>query len=238
VLERFVVIDLNQRVAHLNPVDLVQSQSMFIPNGSRLVSALRTSAEAILKFYRKIKRSKVRNLVISPIQLEKMPGARSISPSPLASLNLPARNLVSPINTNDGHDLNPPTDPMVAVDPSKINTPIELDNSNPDCTSFLLSIKQFTSTFSNHILAVLNTTIHLQQLEKEAARAKRRVVSKNPNLMNKLKGKSTNPIQSTVSPAPLSSISMDVGVGSFDPEDGLPHKAKGPNQNSKFIIQS
>jgi hypothetical protein len=90
---------------------------------------------------------------------------------------------------------------------NKVTCPLELDYDNPDCISFLGHIKQFVSTVHNHILAIVNTTIHLQHVEKQAARAKRRVVAN--KTLDTLKNQK-NPKKG------LNADSLDVGVGSFD----------------------
>ncbi len=65
---------------------------------------------------------------------------------------------------------------VLSVPPEII--PLELDITDPACLQFSGAIQQFSSIVSTHILAILNTGIQLQQKEKEEARQKRRVVTK------------------------------------------------------------
>ena len=49
LLERFVVIDPQERIVHLNPADVVESHTILLPHASKLVGLIRTSAETIQK---------------------------------------------------------------------------------------------------------------------------------------------------------------------------------------------
>lgn len=79
----------------------------------------------------------------------------------------------------DGSDTSRPDSatPQNSPNPAEV-IPLELDITDPSCMQFSGAVQRFSSLVSNHILAILNTGIQLQQKEKQEAREKRRVVAK------------------------------------------------------------
>jgi hypothetical protein len=242
--ERYVVIDPGERIVHLNPFDLVQAQSILLPNGSRLVTALKPVYDSIIKLSAKAKKSRVKSVTIgpmSPVRVDYFEGLPTVS-SPVAGSVTGLTNLtISPLKSMANMDI--PAPPPTAIPPqnnnpndsAKLTCPLELDYENPDCVVLLGYIKQFVATVHNHILAIVNTAIHLQHVEKQAARDKRRVVA-NKQLdtlktatLNQLKTeaeKEKEKEKNTKSKATLTSMSLDVGIGSFDVEERGKHHPK------------
>lgn len=55
LLERFVVIDPQERIVHLNPSDVVESHTILLPHASKLVGLIRSAAETIQKLTKRKK---------------------------------------------------------------------------------------------------------------------------------------------------------------------------------------
>jgi hypothetical protein len=236
--ERYVVIDPGERIVHLNPFDLVQAQSILLPNGSRLVTALKPVYDSIIKLSAKAKKSRVKSVTIgpmSPVRVDHFEGLPTVN-SPVASVTGLTNLTISPLKSMANMDI--PAPPPTAVPPqnntndsAKPTCPLELDYENPDCVVLLGYIKQFVATVHNHILAIVNTAIHLQHVEKQAARDKRRVVANKQ--LDTLKTATLNQLKTdaekeknTKSKATLTSMSLDVGIGSFDVEERGKHHPK------------
>jgi hypothetical protein len=83
---------------------------------------------------------------------------------------------ITPTN-NDLIDNGEPVPPQVPNPADFI--PLELDITDPAGIQFSGAVKEFSSIVSTHILAIINTGIQLQQREKEEARDKRRIATKN-----------------------------------------------------------
>jgi hypothetical protein len=190
LLEGYVVVDPQERTVHLHPTDVVQSHTTLLPNASRLIAALRPSADKILQLSRK-RKSQQQKVTIT-VQHEKVvlsttPLLSTINAQRMSSLNVSDLNgyqpgssgsqLKSPAERHESASGNPKNSPAISspVVPSRI-LPLALDIPSEDCIAFSGAIMQFSGLVSNHILAILNTGIQLQQQAKELARAKRRVV--------------------------------------------------------------
>lgn len=91
--EGFMVIDPAERIVHLNPTDVVESHTILLPHGSKLVNALSPSAETILRCTKKKRVTKVRRSV--PNEAELAGGAEASAPA--AGASVPAAPLPLPV---------------------------------------------------------------------------------------------------------------------------------------------
>ncbi|RYH29866.1 hypothetical protein EON65_07105, partial [archaeon] len=213
LLENCVVIDPLERIVHLNPNDVVKSHTILLPSASRVVHALRPSAEIILRYSRKQKASRYKKLAVNQSFL-----IRSIAPNndtlsnSVASMIFPSAT-VSNVSAayvkgtaESGGELPSPTPTLKNEDIKslKLNIPLELSINSSDCSEFLGEVKKFSGIVSNHILAIVNTAIQLQIEEKSEARKKRRIVnpSKSAKLSSQLSQGLTSIALSPMSIAP------------------------------------
>jgi hypothetical protein len=182
--ERCVVIDPAERIVHLNPIDIVQSQTILLPNASKLVNSLKAPFEAITKLSKK-KSQKSKPISISPMSADKVSLKVDSALSPVQSLGKLHLDIPSPgsIDTVVHEETKIALDscataPLNKFKPNKeinnIPPPIELDIENTNCFALLSAIRQFSTAVFTHIQVVLNTALQMQHKEKEEARAKRR----------------------------------------------------------------
>lgn len=199
LLERFVVIDPQERIVHLNPADVVVAHTILLPHASKLVNVLRAPTEAILRLTRKKKALKARKTVIIQPQPQPQPNQRQsminltefgdqggkyapivsgrpVDQSPASSGRQAADTSPSHSFADPAHTLYPiqaATSPAPAV-----MLPMDLDPQSSDGQHLLSAVKTFSGLVANHIEAIVNTAIQMQHEEKNAARTKRKVLEK------------------------------------------------------------
>lgn len=175
LLEGFVVIDPLERIVHLNPIDVVESHTILLPHGSKLVNALSTSAETILRCTKKKRNTRHRRSVPHG-ELEVAEAGQTGTGAP--------------------------------VPPTALPPPVELDVSSYENLQLLAAVKTFTGLVSNHIQAILNTAIQMQQQTKQASREERRLLIRTTSTMKIHKPSKPKPAVPLPPPAPAAPVSV------------------------------
>ncbi len=176
LIEGFVVIDPQERIVHLNPIDVVESHTILLPHGSKLVNALSASAETILKCTKKKRTTRMRKSTPGP-------GAEGLTGETLAD------QLLQNTSAN-----------AASQAPLPVPLPVELDLNSYENLQLLAAVKTFMGIVSNHIQAILNTAIQMQQQSKKASQDQRRLLIKSGSLPRHALSKK-KPAASTTAPA-------------------------------------
>ena len=185
--ERVVVIDPLERIVHLNPIDVVLSHTILLPHASKLVHALKSPTEVILKLSKKRKfyKNDKPNTTTNDNQT-------SDTAAKVSNINIavdehvvvsPVTNdfEVSPISLNQFSSSDSPTKKFRKVPSTIAYSSIKSEaGSIVEYNAFLTAIKSFTSIVYNHIQAIVNTAILLKLEERQTNRLNRRVLL-NPN---------------------------------------------------------
>jgi hypothetical protein len=148
--ERCVLIDPDVKKIHFHPKDLIENQTIILPNGSRLAHYLRSIANTIKTVSRRKKLEKLKLMKLKKIMTK---------------------------NDNTGTNTATAIAAAIAVEKSSAH-PLSFENdaSSEDCATICGAVNQFSATVANHILALVNTAIQFQSEERRIARDKRRIV--------------------------------------------------------------
>eukprot|EP01034_Spumella_vulgaris_P022726 gene22726-28882_t len=171
--ERFVVIDPQERIVHLNPTDVVVAHTILLPHASKLVNVLRAPTDTIIRLTKKKKSAKPKKVVyIQPQQSTynfNPDGPLTMQIPPTEENGLPPLGKVSPEDT------------LRAANPTpNIALPMELDVGSADSLQLLSAVKAFSNLVGSHIEAIVNTAIQIQHEDRNVAKAKRRQLNKTP----------------------------------------------------------
>lgn len=145
-----MLIDPDVKKIHFHPKDLIENQSIILPNGSRLAHVLKSLANSIRAISRK-KRLEKQKIA----KLKKMVAKNDVNSASSAAAAIALEKAGEKLLS------------------------YENDASSDDCAQLCGAISQFSLIVSNHILALVNTAIHFQAEERKVARAKRRIVKQN-----------------------------------------------------------
>lgn len=199
LLEGFVVIDPQERIVHLNPIDVVESHTILLPHGSKLVNALSASAETILKCTKKKRSTRFRKSLGDTLLVDLLSAEAG--------------------NTNNNQAPSP-------VPPPSLPLPVELDLNSYENLQLLAAVKTFMGIVSNHIQAILNTAIQMQQQSKKASQDQRRLLIKSGSLPR-------GPISSRKKPTATNAVSNGNNNNTNSTTD-----AANINSNSEIVIDA